>query len=169
MSQFGARRGRDRASRTLADLVARQGFGESTLLTQWETVVGARVAAVCQPLRLQWPSRGKTAPEARRQEPATLILRVEPGFGLDVQHMSNAILERVNTHLGWRCVARLVLRQETLQRAAPREKREPPRDAAARAWAERATEGVADDALRRALITLGERALASRRSPPRKS
>ncbi len=147
-------------NRALDPLVARQGFGEATLLTQWETIVGARVGALCEPERLIWPRRAKNAPPETAQQPATLALRVEPGFGLDIQHMSGAIVERVNTHLGWRCVARVAIRQEPLRRAAPKRPQAPPPDLAARARAAEATQGVEHEALRAALIKLGERVLA---------
>ena len=94
------------------------------------------------------------------QQPATLALRVDPGFGLDIQHMSGAIIERVKTHLGWRCVARLAIQQEPLRRAAPKPRAAPPGDPAARAEAARTAQGVEDEGLRAALIALGERALS---------
>jgi hypothetical protein len=153
-------------NRALDPLVAKQGFGESSLLLQWEAIVGARVSDICQPIRMQWPPRAKprTTDKQRTpdkpQEPATLALRVEPGFGLDIQHMSGAIIDRVNAHLGWRCVARLSIRQEPLRHDAPRARPAPPRDPIARMRAEAATEGVADEALRKALVALGERVLA---------
>jgi hypothetical protein len=152
------------ATRALNPIVAKQGFAEAGLLTHWEAVVGARIAAVCQPMRMQWPARGKKAEAARPQEPATLHLRVEPGFGLDVQHLSGAIIERVNAHLGWRGVARLSLRQEPLQRAQKAPPPRPPRDAAARARAEKATEDFTNEKLRAALATLGERSMAQSRA-----
>ena len=155
MSQQGASRARRVVSKPLAELVnraldpliARRGFGEATLLTQWDMIVGARIGALCQPMRLNWPPRPKNgskngAPDAA-QQPATLALRVEPGFGLDIQHMSGAIIERVNTHLGWRCVAKLAIRQEPL---APR-RAESAAGAAERP--RRAGAGRADDARRR--------------------
>ncbi|MGJ0507926.1 MAG: DUF721 domain-containing protein [Methylocystis sp.] len=166
-----APRGKGRIGRPLAEivlkqldpLVARQGFGEASLLLRWPEIVGARVAGVCAPERLQWPARARNAPPDRAREPATLILRVEPGFGLEVQHMAPAILERVNAHLGWRCVARLTLRQQALAAApGPSPPRRAPTDPAARARAQSATDGVEDAALRAALIRLGERALARR-------
>jgi hypothetical protein len=148
--------------RALDPLAARQGFGESALILRWEAIVGARLAAVCEPVKLQWPPRAKNRPAEKKDEPATLILRVEPGFGLDVQHMTGTILDRVNTHLGWRCVARLTMRQEPLatRRRAPR--RAEAVDAATRERAAAATRGVADEALRAALTRLGERALGPR-------
>lgn len=153
----------DYVLRELNPLVAKQGFGEASLLMQWREIVGARVADICSPERLQWPARGRKPGPGKPQEPATLVLRVEPGFGLDIQHMAPALIDRVNAHLGWRCVARVTLRQEAL---APRLRAKRPRpapvDPAARARAEAATDGFAEERLRAALIRLGEQALAPR-------
>ena len=147
-------------NRALDPLIAKQGFGETALLTQWEAIVGARLAAICEPARLNWPPRPKKPAADAPAQAATLMLRVEPGFGLDVQHMSSALIDRVNAHLGWRCVARIAIRQEPLRLAAKKRRREtPPRNPALRARAEAATEGIADEGLRRALTTLGERTL----------
>lgn len=164
-------RGKRSFARPLADfvlkelnpLVARQGFGEASLLLQWPAIVGERVAAICAPEKLQWPARGRKAAPERPQEPATLALRVEPGFGLEIQHLVPVIMERVNGHLGWRCVGRIVLRQQALEsRSSAPPRRPPPPDPAARAAAEASTEGVAEEGLRAALVRLGERALAPR-------
>ncbi|MGD9657888.1 MAG: DUF721 domain-containing protein [Methylocystis sp.] len=164
--------------RELDPLVAVRGFSEASLLMCWREIVGARIARICAPAALQWPvrARGKAsdpaAPKSREKtprEPATLVLRVDPGFGLEAQHFAPIIIDRVNAHLGWRCVARIAMRQEELTPAAgspPRIGRPPPADAAARARAVEATEGVAEEALRAALIRLGERALAGANRPP---
>ena len=167
-------RGNRSFARPLADfvlakldpLVARQGFGEASLLMQWPSIVGDRLAGICAPEKLQWPARGRKPAPDRPQEPATLILRVEPGFGLEVQHLAPVIAERVNGHLGWRCVGRVTMRQQSLEPHRRESARHsPPPDPAARARAEAATEGVAEEGLRAALVNLGERALSS----PRKS
>jgi hypothetical protein len=155
----------DYVLRELDPIVAKQGFGEASLLLQWREIVGARIADICAPERLQWPTRARKPAPGKPQEPATLVLRVEPGFGLEIQHMAPAIIDRVNAHLGWRCVARATLRQQAL--AIPRPEQKPPHprpsDPAMRARAEAATEGVAEEALRAALVRLGEKALAPRR------
>ncbi|MGD9544468.1 MAG: DUF721 domain-containing protein [Methylocystis sp.] len=162
----------DYVLRELDPLVATRGFSEASLLLCWREIVGARIARICAPAALQWPprARGKSndpAAAKRRdktpREPATLLLRVDPGFGLEAQHLTPIIIDRVNAHLGWRCVARIVLRQEQLlpasaARSSP--SRPPKADAATRARAIEATEGVAEESLRAALIRLGERALA---------
>jgi hypothetical protein len=160
-SRSEARRLAELVNRALDPLIVKQGFGETALLTQWEAIVGPRLAAICEPMRLNWPPRPKKPTAETPGQAATLMLRVEPGFGLDVQHLSGALIERVNAHLGWRCVARVAIRQEPLRRAAQRRRREaPPRDPALRARAEAATEGIADEGLRRALTTLGEQTFA---------
>ncbi|HMK90455.1 MAG TPA: DciA family protein [Methylocystis sp.] len=147
-------------NRALDPLVARQGFGEATLLTQWEAIVGARIGAICAPERLIWPPRAKKRPAEAEAQPATLALRVEPGFGLDIQHMSGAIIDRVNAHLGWRCVAKLSLRQAESTRPTTKRAKPQPPNPAAQARAAAAAEGVEDEALRAALVALGERVLS---------
>lgn len=166
--------------RELDPLVAARGFSEASLLMCWREIVGARIARICAPAALQWPPRprGKAASdpaapkrkEKTPRDPATLVLRVDPGFGLEAQHFAPIIIDRVNAHLGWRCVARIALRQEPPTPASasrrPTANRPPPPDAAARARAIKATEGVAEEGLRAALVRLGERALAASNHAP---
>jgi hypothetical protein len=173
---FRARSLADCVSRELDPLIAARGFGEASLLLCWSEIVGARIARICAPAALQWPprARGKSndpaAPKRREKtprEPATLVLRVDPGFGLEAQHFAPIIIDRVNAHLGWRCVARIALRQEELRPASESRRPVPNRpDAAARARAMAATEGVAEGGLRAALVRLGERALAGSNVTP---
>jgi len=166
------------ALRQIDPLVAKRGFGEAALILRWPEIVGERIAALCAPERLQWPPQPRRKPEApsaddgkdskkprvdrsRALDPATLILRVEPGFGLDIQHMTPAILDRVNAHLGWRCVTRILQRQATsaLTPRFPRRAAPAPTDPAVRARAGAAVAGIADPALQAALQRLGEKAL----------
>ena len=75
--------------------------------------------------------------------------------------MTPAILDRVNAHLGWRCVARILQRQATsaLTPRIPRRAAPAPTDPAVRARAGAAVAGIADPALQAALQRLGENAL----------
>ena len=175
---FKARSLADYVARELDPLIAARGFGEASLLLCWREIVGARIARICAPASLQWPPQRRAKPadpspgkrrEKTPREPATLVLRVDPGFGLEAQHLAPTIIDRVNAHLGWRCVARIALRQEAIPPAAasrPSLGRAPKPDAAARARAIEAAEGVAEEGLRDALIRLGERALAGPSGAP---
>jgi hypothetical protein len=82
-----------------------------------------------------------------------LVLRVEGPAAIEVQHLSNVILERVNRFFGWRAVERLALRQAPLRRRSKPPRREIDPQAAA---AVAATLGkVEDEPLRAALGRLG--------------
>ncbi len=154
-------------SRPLAELVgaaidpvlAKQGFGESAIILNWEEIVGPRIARACEPVKLQWPPRGpKSAPGVPLQ-PATLMVRVEGAFAVELQHQAPLVVERINAHLGWRCVGRLALRQGPLERRLKLVRRPQPVDPAALAAAEAAAAGIGEERLREALTRLGARAL----------
>jgi hypothetical protein len=155
--------------RPLADLVsgavdpvlAKQGFGQSSLILHWDDIVGQKLAACCEPIKLQWPVRPRERAPDTPIEPATLILRVIGSMAIEVQHMAPQIVQRVNAHLGWRAVGRLAIRQGPLERAAGPLQIAPP-DPEALDEARRATEGVEDEELRKALILLGARAIRGR-------
>lgn len=138
--------------------LAKQGFGESSLILHWDDIVGERVAACSEPIKLQWPPRPAKRPPDAAVEPATLVLRVSGAMALEIQHMGPILIERVNSHLGWRAVGKLAIRQGPLSKAN-RPARIPPPDPRALAEAEKATEGVEDEDLRKALARLGARAL----------
>jgi hypothetical protein len=150
----------------LADLVggavdpvlAKLGFGQSSLILHWDDIVGERLAACSEPIKLQWPSRPSHRQPDAAIEPATLILRVSGGMAIEIQHLAPQLIERVNAHLGWRAIGRLAIRQGPLEKTRSLQRIAPP-DAQALAQAREATEGVADEDLRKALILLGARAL----------
>jgi hypothetical protein len=148
----------DFVPKILDPAVARQGFGESALLLDWTDIVGVRIAAICQPIRLQWPPMGMKRDPLAPRPPAALVLRVEPGFGLEIQHLAGVLIDRVNAHLGWRCVGSLKIRQEKIERAA-RPAARLPESPRARAEAERQVADIGDDSLREALAKLGARIL----------
>ncbi len=135
----------DLTGAVFADAFKQQGFASAELVTRWADIAGAEVAALAEPLRIQWPR----ALEGVASEPATLVLRVEGPAAIEVQHLSNVILERVHRFFGWQAVGRLAPRQAPLARraAAPRRRIDP--DEAERAAA--AIPAVEDDALRHAL------------------
>ncbi|MGP8233745.1 MAG: DUF721 domain-containing protein [Methylovirgula sp.] len=149
-------------SRPLADLVhaaidpvlARQGFGESQIVLYWEDIVGERLAAMSEPLALKWPPRGKTP---REHAPATLVVRVESGFALELQHLAGIVIERVNAHLGFACVDRIALRQGPLLRKNARKARPAPPSEAQIAAAAAIVGDIAETPLRQALTRLGAR------------
>ena len=157
-------------SRPLADLVggvldpvlARQGFGESDLILHWDDIVGERLAAVSRPIKLVWPPRpaGHRADAAPQR--ASLVVRVEGGFAIELQHMGDQLLARINAHLGWRCIGKLSFRQGPIERAALATGRARAPSSEALAAAAGTVAGVEDEALRAALARLGAHAISRR-------
>ena len=154
-------------SQPLADLVgaaihpvlARQGFGQSDVILNWDDIVGERLAASSQPIKLQWPPRPAGRHPDAAPQPATLAIRVEGAFAIELQHMADVVIDRINAHLGWRCVGRLVFKQGPIDRPDRRAARRGAASAASIAAAAPYADGVADAALRGALTRLGAHVL----------
>ena len=133
-----------------ADAYAKQGFASRELVTRWGEIAGEDIARFSEPLKMQWPR----PVEGQPQEPATLILRVEGPMALEIQHASDAILQRVNRYFGWSAVGKITLRQAPLSRPRPRQKATPPAPSAV-AEMSGTLGSVEDEALREALARLG--------------
>ena len=93
----------------LAPALAAQGFAGRSVVAFWPEIVGERLAQRTRPLKIDWPRRRGAPGEAA--DPATLVVRVEGAFALEMQQLGPLVLERVNSHLGWRAVGKLVLKQ----------------------------------------------------------
>lgn len=139
----------DIAGTLLAESFRRQGFASSELVLRWPAIVGAEVAQYAEPVKIQWLK----VPDGHTPEPGTLVLRVEGPAAIEIQHMAQVILERVNRYFGFAAIGKLALRQAPLRRATPRAARaiDPQ---AVRSVAE-SLPGDADPALRDALARLG--------------
>ncbi len=172
-TRYGGRPLADWVDGCIGPALARFGFGEVDIVSGWPDIAGPRVAAFAEPVSIQWPrkgSSGKTgsAMPASASEagggrpPATLVVRVEGAFALELQHLAPLLIERINAHLGWRCIGKLALRQAPLAGRAPRRAPVAPPKPAALAAARDLTGGIEDEALRDALVRLGSRALRPR-------
>src|SRR5579863_9107300 len=123
MNKPGSSRARQLAEvlrQTLGDAFAKQGFASVELVTRWPQIVGAEIAAHSQPEKIQWPRtpQARNAQARNAPEPGTLLLRVEGPAALEIQHLSDVILERVNQFFGWQAVDAVRLRQAPLSRRA---------------------------------------------------
>ena len=159
----------------IAPTLARFGFGEVDIVSGWADIAGPRISGFCEPVAIRWPRRNAAAkvprPAAGGREadpepgggraPATLVVRVEGAFALELQHLAPQLVARINAHLGWRCIGKLALRQAPLVGRPPRPAPPPPAPAAV-ARARELTADIADDALRDALTRLGSRTLKAR-------
>ncbi len=136
--------------KTIADLLAKQGFASTGIITHWPDIVGPEIADHAEPMRMIWPRRV----HEDDPEPATLVLRVEGPVALEIQHLSGVIIEKVNRFFGWRAVGRLQIRQAPLARRKAKAPLKAPDPAVVARLAAGMTD-IADDDLRGALARLG--------------
>lgn len=139
--------------------IAAQGFTGADIVVSWPDVVGERLGAVSQPIKVEWPRRARGERDAPPQ-PATLVVRVEGAFALELQHLAPLLMERVNAVYGWRCIGRIVLKQGPLRRPSPKPPERRIGEAESRRVAD-ATAPVADESLRSALQRLGTAVLST--------
>jgi hypothetical protein len=147
--------------KTLGDAFAKQGFASVELVTRWPQIVGTEIAAHSQPEKIQWPrtpqarnAQARNAQARNAPEPGTLLLRVEGPAALEIQHLSDVILERVNQFFGWQAVDAVRLRQAPLSRRAELRPAPAP-DPAAMMRIAAALPEIKDEKLRQALARLG--------------
>ena len=139
--------------------LARRGLGEASLIADWPAIVGDAIARYARPLELQWPPRAMKRDPGAPAAPATLVLRVDGAFALEAQHNAAVIVERVNAHLGWRCVEKVAFRQGPLPPLKEKRRAPPAPSERALAEARRAAAAIGDEALKEALTQLGARAI----------
>lgn len=146
---------------------ARRGFAEPDVLMRWPEIVGADLAEACQPIKVSYGAR-------RGALGATLLVEASGARATEVEHLAPAIVERVNSHYGYRAVIRLRITQATgtvgLARGFAEEReafRSPPPTTPSVAYEPDALEraralaaDVENPGLRDALIRLGARVLA---------
>lgn len=112
------RRPRGGEARAVSDLMPeigraafrRFGFVQSSVVSRWDEIVGARYAAVSAPESIRFPI-GKKAD-------GTLELVVEGAHATMMQHVIPEIIERVNRFFGYSAVAKVKMRQGMISKPA---------------------------------------------------
>jgi hypothetical protein len=165
-SRSGAQSVADLVAPGLAPLLRMRGFANTALHAHWNQIVGERLAAFCVAERLKWPPRPAREDLSEMRRPATLMVRIEPAFALELSHQTALVIERANSFLGWRCIDRLVMTQGPVH-STPKDTPSPLRDLTAEEQAQLAqmTQPIKEDAVRQSLIRLGQGIL--RRKPKR--
>ncbi len=119
------------------------------LLRNWQAIAGP-VAEFTRPETLKKPPRADVG--------ATLKLRVQPGRALELQHMSDALIARINSYFGHLAVERITFVQVPVMSSRNREVEAPlpPPDEEARDRLMEGMERVHDESLRESLRRLAE-------------
>jgi hypothetical protein len=118
----------------------KHGFAEHRILTEWEAIAGKELAAYSVPQKLVRKS---------------LHILAASGRALELQHMQPVILDRIATYFGYRAVEKITFLQtgSAIFRKSPAKKRM--KEAAAAGTDTAFPVTCEDEALRKALLALG--------------
>ncbi len=84
-----------------------RGFADGAVVAQWPTIVGEHLSDLSAPERISFP-RGKRAG-------GTLYLRIASGsIAVELQHLEPVLIERINSHFGYKAVERIRMHQAPL-------------------------------------------------------
>lgn len=159
------KRGFEHASGLLAARIREagesRGFAVSRLLTHWAEIAGADIAGIARPVNVSY---------ARGGFGATLTVLTTGAQAPMLEMQKEALRERVNACYGYAAITRIRITQtaptgfaDGQVAFAPAPRRAPQPDPAARSAAQAAAAPVTDEALRRALESLGENVLSRKR------
>lgn len=131
-------------------ILGARGFGAASVVTEWEKIVGSVLARSTTPERIAYP-------QGERSE-GTLHLRVAgASLALELQHLEPQMIERINSHFGYRAVARLRIVQGPVKRTEqPKPRPRPVLAPEKKAALERRLGAIDDPDLKAALRGLGE-------------
>lgn len=133
------------------------GFPAAAILTDWEAIAGAEIAAFTAPERLKWPRQTATGDGGESVTGALLILRVAGARALEVEHMRPRLIERINATFGYRAVSDI----RVLQAPLP-QKRDSRAVSANANRADAGATGATEDRLARALARISSGIEATR-------
>jgi len=88
----------------------RYGFAYADLVGRWGEIVGERFGTCSEPLKISWPRRA--GEQAGVKTGGTLVLRTAAGRGLEVQHDSPQILDKVNRFFGYAAIGAIRIVQD---------------------------------------------------------
>jgi hypothetical protein len=154
---------RRRGQRAVADLLPhvgaaafrRFGFVQSSVVSRWAEIVGARYAEVSAPESIRFP--------AGKRSDGTLTLTVTGAHAPMMQHITPAIMERVNQFFGYCAVARIIIRQGAM--APPKPRAAPPSLRPVPVELGDSLRNIADPELRECLAALAGAVAASSGTP----
>ena len=105
--------------------LGKRGLAHASVITEWERIIGPDLARHSQPEKLVF-QRGQ-------RDRGTLHIRVLGSLATELQHLEPLVIERVNTHFGYRAVERIRLIQAPLRRNDRRQEKPKPLPAADKA------------------------------------
>ncbi|WP_130322665.1 DciA family protein [Sphingomonas sp. BK036] len=143
---------RENRSRAVAELLPaiggaafrRFGFVQSSIVSRWPDIVGAKLAGASTPESIRFP--------LGKKQDGVLTLTVRGAHAPMMQHIAPEIIERVNRFFGYAAIVKVAIRQGDV--AAPAPRRAPPSIRPVPVDLGASLKGIADPELRAVLESL---------------
>lgn len=135
----------------IAPVCAKRGFATADLISAWADIVGPRYATTTMPEKITWPRRD----QAKAPAGATLVIRVDSGMAIYLQHETGVVLDRINGFLGFGAVAQLKIVQGVVSTPRKAPVAPPPLSSADETLVMDTVASVESEGLRKALERLG--------------
>lgn len=143
---------RENRSRAVAELLPaiggaafrRFGFVQSSIVSRWPDIVGAKLAGASIPESIRFP--------VGKKQDGVLTLTVRGAHAPMMQHIAPEIIERVNRFFGYAAIVKVAIRQGEV--AAPAPRKAPPSVRPVPVDLGQSLKGIADPELRAVLESL---------------
>ena len=122
----------------------RFGFVQSSIVSRWPDIVGAKLAGASTPESIRFP--------LGKKQDGVLTLTVRGAHAPMMQHIAPEIIERVNRFFGYAAIVKVAIRQGDV--AAPAPRRAPPSIRPVPVDLGASLKGIADPELRAVLESL---------------
>lgn len=140
--------------------LGKHGFAHTSVITDWEKIVGQGLADQSQPVRLVFPKGQRMG--------GTLYVRVTGPLATEMQHMEPVVLDRINGHFGYGAVSRIKLIQAPIRKdevkLPPRHRNLPPASKTDLKALDEELGDVEDPEFREILRRLGESVLRRKKA-----
>ena len=103
-------------SKLVDPLLAKRVGMTTALMASWPEIVGADLAAQSRPMKIKWPPRASDG----EFQPGTLVVATGAMAALHLQHETGAIIERVNTFMGYTAINAVKVEQRALTSNPPK-------------------------------------------------
>jgi hypothetical protein len=129
----------------------RHGHAYGEVLAQWPAIAGDRLSQRTVPERMKWPKQA----DSMQKYGGVLVVRVDPGFALDLQYEAPRLIERVNGYLGFGAVAAIKIVQGRGVRPGAKPSPQPKLEASQATELDERLAGIGNRGLKDALARLG--------------
>lgn len=139
-------------NKILDPLLAKRAGVSTALITAWGEIVGHDLAEMSMPVKVRWPVR---IDEDDAFQPGTLLVAAEGMAALHLQHQTGEVIDRVNSFMGYRAIARIKLTQKPVEKKKPKKRLKPITEGEKRKI-NRLADGIEDEALKESLKRFGQ-------------